>query len=90
MGIAAGGHVRVGIEDNKFFDRGNTELADNVRMIKRIAGIAREMGREPASPDEARRIIGITGSKEDYKKQRSFDGVTCSDYKLLPEQAFGN
>ena len=59
IAIASGGHVRVGIEDNIWFDRGKTDLADNIRLVRRIAGIAREMGREPASPAEARRIIGL-------------------------------
>lgn len=59
LGIAAGGHVRVGLEDGLHYDRARTELADNPRLVERIARIAREMGREPASPDEARDIIGL-------------------------------
>lgn len=59
MGIAAGGHVRVGLEDALYYDRERTELATNPRLVERIARIARQMGREPASPDEARRIIDL-------------------------------
>jgi 3-oxoadipate:acetyl-CoA acetyltransferase len=59
MGIAAGGHVRVGLEDNIHFDRARADLADNPRLVARIARIAREMGREPATPAEARAIIGL-------------------------------
>ena len=59
MGIAAGGHVRVGLEDNIHFDRHGRDLADNQRLVARIARIAREMGREPATPAEARAIIGL-------------------------------
>lgn len=59
MAIAAGGHIRVGLEDNIFFDRERNDLADNVRLVSRIAGISREMGREPATPEEARRILGM-------------------------------
>jgi 3-oxoadipate:acetyl-CoA acetyltransferase len=59
MGIAAGGHVRVGLEDNIHFDRAGFDLADNQRLVARIARIAREMGREPATPAEARAIIGL-------------------------------
>jgi 3-keto-5-aminohexanoate cleavage enzyme len=59
MGIAAGGHVRVGLEDNIHFDRGRLDLADNPRLVARIARIARDMGREPATPAEARAIIGL-------------------------------
>ena len=59
MGIAAGGHVRVGLEDNIHYDRRKKELADNTGLISRIVKIAREMEREPATPSEARRIIGL-------------------------------
>ena len=59
MGIAAGGHVRVGLEDNIHFDRQRTDPADNPRLVGRIARIGREMGREPATPAEARAIIGL-------------------------------
>lgn len=59
MAIAAGGHVRVGLEDNIYFDRERHDLADNVRLVARIASIATTMGREPATPAEARAIIGL-------------------------------
>lgn len=59
MAIASGGHVRVGLEDCIYYDRGRTELADNFGLISRIARIAREMGREPAAADEARQMIGL-------------------------------
>jgi 3-keto-5-aminohexanoate cleavage enzyme len=59
MAIAAGGHVRVGLEDNVHYDRARQDLADNPRLVARIARIAREMGREPATPAEARAIIGL-------------------------------
>ena len=59
LAIVAGGHVRVGLEDNPYYDRARTEPADNVRLVERVARIAREMGREPATPAEARQIIGL-------------------------------
>ena len=59
MSISAGGHVRVGLEDNIYYDRPRTDLADNPRLVERIARIAREMGREPATPQEARQMIGL-------------------------------
>jgi 3-keto-5-aminohexanoate cleavage enzyme len=59
LGIAAGGHVRVGLEDNIHYDRDRRDLADNQRLVARIARIGREMGREPATPAEARAIIGL-------------------------------
>lgn len=59
MSLAAGGHIRVGLEDTVYFDRDKTEHADNPRLIRRIVHIARLMGREPTSPLEARRMIGL-------------------------------
>jgi 3-keto-5-aminohexanoate cleavage enzyme len=59
LAIAAGGHVRVGLEDNNYFDRARTDRADNVRLVERIARIAREVGRDPATPAEARSILGL-------------------------------
>jgi uncharacterized protein (DUF849 family) len=59
IGIAAGGHVRTGIEDNLYYDRQRTDLGDNVRFVERIVRIGRELGREPATPGEARQIIGL-------------------------------
>ena len=55
--ILMGGHVRVGLEDNIYFRKG--ELATNEMLIERIGRIAREMDREVATPDEARRILGL-------------------------------
>lgn len=66
MALAAGGHVRVGLEDNPCMDRARKVPADNVRLVERIVRIARDIGREPASPDEARAIIGLP-SRSGYK-----------------------
>jgi 3-keto-5-aminohexanoate cleavage enzyme len=56
MAIILGGHVRVGMEDNPFVTPG--EYADsNARLVEKIVQISRELGREIASPDEARKII---------------------------------
>lgn len=58
MALALGGHVRVGFEDNIYYRRG--ELADsNARFVERVARIAREIGREPASVDVARQILRL-------------------------------
>lgn len=57
--IAMGGHVRVGFEDNIYYKKG--ELAkSNAQLVERIVRIARELGREIATPDEAREILGIS------------------------------
>ena len=59
MAIAAGGHVRLGLEDNLFMDAARTDPATNLRLVERLATIARSMGREPATAAEARAIIGL-------------------------------
>jgi 3-keto-5-aminohexanoate cleavage enzyme len=61
LGIVLGGHVRVGLEDNIYYKKG--ELATNAQLVKRVARIAKELGREIASPDEARQILHLTKSK---------------------------
>ena len=55
--ILMGGHVRLGLEDNIYFRRG--ELATNEQLIERTVQLARTLGREIASPHEARKILGL-------------------------------
>jgi 3-keto-5-aminohexanoate cleavage enzyme len=55
--IVMGGHVRVGLEDNIYYSRG--VLARNVDLVARIVRLAKEVGREVATPDEARRILDL-------------------------------
>lgn len=57
--ILMGGHVRVGIEDSIYYDYPRKELATNEKLVKRVVNIAQELGREIASPDETRRILGL-------------------------------
>lgn len=59
LAITMGGHVRVGLEDNLWFDDDRTELACNPRLIERLVKVADAVGREIATPDEAREMIGI-------------------------------
>lgn len=55
--ILLGGHVRVGLEDNLYYSKGR--LATNIEQVERIVRIIRELGMEPATPAEAREIIGL-------------------------------
>lgn len=58
MALTMGGHVRVGMEDNVYFRKG--ELAEsNAQLVRRAARIASELERPIATPDEAREIIGL-------------------------------
>jgi 3-keto-5-aminohexanoate cleavage enzyme len=56
--ILLGGHVRTGLEDNVYFKYG--ELAkDNAQLVDRLVRLAREVGRDIASPAEAKQILGV-------------------------------
>ena len=50
--------MRVGLEDNIYYKKG--ELAtSNAQLVARMVRIARELGKEPCTPDEAREILGL-------------------------------
>lgn len=55
--LLLGGHARVGLEDNLYYRRG--ELATNVQLTERIVRVIREMDMEPATPAEARELMGL-------------------------------
>lgn len=58
VAIAMGGHVRVGFEDNIYYSKG--VLAEsNAQLVERVARLAGELGRQVATPDDARRILGL-------------------------------
>lgn len=57
LAIIMGGHVRVGLEDNLYYQKG--VLATNEQLVARVARIAAEVGRPVASPKEARQILGL-------------------------------
>ena len=54
-----GGHIRVGLEDNLFYDYDKTQPATNEGLVKRAVRIANELGRPIATPAEARGILGL-------------------------------
>jgi 3-keto-5-aminohexanoate cleavage enzyme len=55
--LLLGGHARVGLEDNLYYRHG--ELATNLQLTERIVRIIREMDMEPATPAEARDMMGL-------------------------------
>jgi 3-keto-5-aminohexanoate cleavage enzyme len=61
--IVMGGHVRVGLEDNLFLPDGSP--ASNPLLVEKIVRIARETGREIATPDEARSILSLDPARKD-------------------------
>lgn len=57
--LVKGGGIRIGLEDNIYFDYEKKILATNVRLIERIAKIAKELRREIATPAETRKMLGL-------------------------------
>jgi 3-keto-5-aminohexanoate cleavage enzyme len=55
--LLLGGHVRVGLEDNLYYSKGVP--ATNEMLVERQVRIVRELGFEPATPDEARQMMGL-------------------------------
>ncbi|HOF04178.1 MAG TPA: 3-keto-5-aminohexanoate cleavage protein [Syntrophales bacterium] len=60
--LLMGGNVRVGLEDNLYIARGKLATG-NAEQVAKMVRIARELGIEPASPDEARRILALKGGE---------------------------
>ena len=56
--LLMGGHVRVGLEDNIFYKKGEP-AKNNAQLVERIVRLAKELGREVATPREARAMIGL-------------------------------
>ena len=54
-----GGNVRVGFEDNFFLARGN-RAKSNAQLVEKTVTILNALDMEPASPQEARKILGLT------------------------------
>jgi len=57
--VLMGGHVRVGVEDNIYYDSGRTKLSTNAEQVERICRIAEECSRPIAGPEEARAMLGL-------------------------------
>jgi len=58
MAIITGGHVRVGFEDNVYLEKG-VLAKSNGELVKKVVRLANEFGREIATPEDARRILGL-------------------------------
>jgi uncharacterized protein (DUF849 family) len=58
--LLVGGNVRVGLEDNLYLEKG-VMAKSNAEQVAKIVRIAKELGIEPATPDEARKILGLKG-----------------------------
>lgn len=58
-----GGHVRVGLEDSLFIERGVLAVS-NAQQVEKVKRILAEMGHEPATPAEARAMLGLKGGDQ--------------------------
>jgi len=56
--IVLGGHTRVGFEDNIYYSKG-VLAENNAQLVERITRFSRELGRDIATPDEARKILNL-------------------------------
>lgn len=61
LGLILGGHVRTGLEDNIYLRKGLLAKS-NAELVERIVWMAKELGRDPASSNEAREILGVTSN----------------------------
>ena len=59
---SGGGNVRVGFEDNIYLSKG-IKAKSNAEMVEKAVRIARELDREIATPDEARKILKLPEKK---------------------------
>lgn len=58
--LIMGGNARVGLEDNLYLEKG-VMAKSNAEQVAKMIRIARELGIEPATPQEARGILGLKG-----------------------------
>lgn len=56
--LALGGHLRVGMEDNVYYGPGRLATS-NAEFVERAVRLIREIGREKATPENARHILGV-------------------------------
>jgi 3-keto-5-aminohexanoate cleavage enzyme len=58
--LALGGNIRVGLEDNFYLDAAGTQMArGNGPLVEKAVRMARDVGREPMSPAEARAALSL-------------------------------
>lgn len=56
--LELGGHIRTGLEDNVRWDK-DTLAPSNAALVQRAAGLAASFGRHPATPSQARAMLGL-------------------------------
>ena len=64
--MAAGCHVRTGLEDNLYTSKG-VLAKSNAELVEKLVTLAKAMGRRIATPAEARAIVGVSATPTQYK-----------------------
>lgn len=70
MVLAMGGNIRVGFEDNVYYEHGVLAVS-NAQFVERAVRIARELGREIATPEEAREMMQMHAAKPASKRSQA-------------------
>jgi len=65
LSVLMGGHARVGMEDNIYYRRGE-KLKSNAQAVQRAVRIAHELNREIATPQQARKMLGMSDTPSSY------------------------
>jgi len=60
-----GGHIRVGLEDNVYYRRGEISKS-NAQQVERAVRIIHELNREVATPAQARDMLGLSQTPKLY------------------------
>ncbi|WP_407185244.1 3-keto-5-aminohexanoate cleavage protein [Bradyrhizobium centrosematis] len=82
--VLAGGHVRVGLEDNLYLEQG--VLATNVGLVEKTVRAIRDIGHEPATPAEARAALGL--ARRNHSAQPSSSAAREQDDNLSLEAPY--
>ena len=90
ISAAMGGHVRVGLEDNLFIEKGRLARS-NAEQVAKIRGIAETLGRRVAAPAEVRALLQLKGAPRWRFERRHPPGSQgrCRSHAPLPCGAFG-
>ena len=88
MAMTMGGNCRAGFEDNPYYRPGEPATR-NAQLIERLVRIARELGREPATPAEARQLLGLLKieDSDSYREEHKVTMITRSECNRARQRA---
>jgi len=84
VGLLFGDGVRVGLEDNIWFDEARTRLATNLELVDRVGRAAALLERPVASPAEVRERLGITPLNNGAARVGALPSSSPSRYVSAP------